>query len=406
MALDLEQVVSQISGMVDRLRSGEQEKRLKLERAIETLRLHAGKVDELSAKQERSKSKTTWLVAGLTNEGLAAGLGLPPIPTDYTSLATDGSHIDVDRHQSATCYLINIGKVSLSYGSGPDATLGSAPFLYYDDEQMVVASLEPGQDGQRVEGAILGAKRMIEECRALAAMVGAATRDRPAVALLDGSLVLWDLEGKKYLDFVVDALVKNGLLKCLDELQQACTAGRIAFGSYISSPRSTEVVNLLRVALCPFDSPDCDRYCKGKGKELRECEGVAGLRDSSIFAELLAPGERSAVFTSHSRVVDRHYGNHRIRFFYLNVQDEIARIEVPLWVAQRKDLVDIAHSLVFDQCRKGDGYPVALAEAHEKAVLTVSDREQFWRLVELTMVSQGASASVSAKSRSKRRPFV
>ena len=162
MALDLEQVVLQISGMVDRLRSGEQEKRLKLERAIDALRLHAGKADELSAKQERSKSKTTWLVAGLTNEGLAAGLGLPPILTDYMSLATDGSHIDVDRHQSATCYLINIGKVSLSYGSGPDATLGSAPVLYYDDEQMVVASPEPGQDGQRVEGAILGAKRMIE----------------------------------------------------------------------------------------------------------------------------------------------------------------------------------------------------------------------------------------------------
>ena len=286
--------------------AGEQEKALKLERVIETLRSHAGKVDELSAKQERSKSKTTWLVAGLTDEGLAAGLGLPPIPTDYMSLATDGSHIDVDRHQSATCYLINIGKVILSYGADPDATLGSAPVLYYDDEQMVVASPEPGQDGQRVEGAILGAKRMIEECRALAAMVGAATRDRPAVALLDGSLVLWDLEGKKYPEFVVDALVKNGLLKCLDELQQACTAGRIAFGSYISSPRSTEVVNLLRVALCPFDSPDCDRYCKGKGKELRDCEGVAGLRDSSIFAEFLVPCERSAVFTSHSRVVDRH----------------------------------------------------------------------------------------------------
>jgi hypothetical protein len=158
--------------------------------------------------------------------------------------------------------------------------------------------------------------------------------------------------------------------------------------------------------LCQFDVPDCDRQCKGKGKELRGCEQVAGLRDSSLFAELLATGERSAVFTSDSRVVKNHYGNHRVCFFYMKLQDEIARIEVPLWVAQRPDMVNMMHSLIFDQCCKGQGYPVSLSEAHEKAVLTISDREQFWRMVEMTLTGQGAAAVTSAKSRSKRRPFV
>jgi hypothetical protein len=102
----------------------------------------------------------------------------------------------------------------------------------------------------------------------------------------------------------------------------------------------------------------------------------------------------------------RHYGEHKIRFFYLKVDTEVARVEIPQWVAERGDMVDLVHSLVLDQCRRGLGYPVALMEAHEKAVVTASDRETFRLLVEQAVVEQGVDVQVSAKSRSKRTRWV
>ncbi len=399
-------VVSQISGMVNRLKEGERVEREKLDFAVRTLRLHSGNPQALGEKAERSRGRTKWSVPGLTGEGLPTNVQMPFSARDYTVLATDGSHIDVDRHRSAPCYLINIGQVSLTYGKGSDAELGNTPMLYFDESELILPSPEQGQDGVKIEGAILDAKRAVEECRALAGLVKAADINVPVIAMMDGSLVLWDLEKQKHPPYVAETLITNGMLRYLDDIREVSLRSQVALCSYISAPGSSDVVNLLRVALCPHDSPDCRRLCEGRPKAEKECEAVADLRDGAVFAELLRPGERSAVFESHSRVVDNHYGVHRVRFFYLNVCDEIARIEIPKWVADRPELVELAQSLVFDQCALGDGYPVALAEAHEKAVVTTGDREQFWRLVDMVMEGRGMPALNSAKSRSKRRPFV
>jgi hypothetical protein len=64
------------------------------------------------------------------------------------------------------------------------------------------------------------------------------------------------------------------------------------------------------------------------------------------------------------------------------------------------------HSMVLDQCRRGHGYPAVLTEAHEQAVLSVSDREQFWRLIEMLLEKNDLPANTSAKSRSKRTGWI
>ena len=97
---------------------------------------------------------------------------------------------------------------------------------------------------------------------------------------------------------------------------------------------------------------------------------------------------------------------HRIYFFYLRSGEEIARIEVPQWVAENDNLLGLAHSLVLDQCQRGDGYPVALSEAHEQAVVTGADRENFWELVESSLMEQHLPSPGSAKSFSKRTRWV
>jgi len=66
----------------------------------------------------------------------------------------------------------------------------------------------------------------------------------------------------------------------------------------------------------------------------------------------------------------------------------------------------LVHSLVLDQCQRGQGYPVALSEAHEKAVVTGADRENFWQLVESSLVEEHLPSPSSAKSQSKRTRWI
>jgi hypothetical protein len=89
-------------------------------------------------------------------------------------------------------------------------------------------------------------------------------------------------------------------------------------------------------------------------------------------------------------------------FFYLKLDDEVARVEVPLWVADSHELLYMVHALVMEQCRKGFGYPVALSEAHEQAVVTGADRAQFWDVVERVMREGNIGTGSSLKQRSKK----
>jgi len=384
--------------MVARLKAGGEEKRKSLNYALDVLHNKAADIDSLRKKIE--SSKTTWLVAGLV-DGLDQHYKAPPLPTEFTVIATDGSHIEVDRHRPTRCYLINIGSVILHYGACPNAVLDSFPHLYTGEEDLVIAPAGVKGHEQPVEGTLLGIKRAVDECRRLAELAAELPPSSSSLALMDGSLILWGLEA--YPEFVTEALLDNGFLKYLEDLRNI-QGKKLALASYISFPRSTDVVNALRVALCPYDPPNCDRHCPTI--ERRDCDMVAGIQDSELFSNLLSRGERSALFVSQSSVVRKRYGEHWVHFFYIRVDDEIARVEIPQWVARNESLLNLTHTLVSDQCQRGQGYPVALSEAHEQAVVTMTDRENFWQLVESSLIEERLPTPSSGKSRSKRTRWV
>jgi len=408
MSLDLTRVASQVGEMLSRLKAGLDERQQHLQNALNTVKTHSSEIDSL--RRKIAAGRTTWLVADLV-DGLDLHYEAQSLPTEFTVLATDGSHIDVDRHRSARCYLINIGSVVLHYGTNPDAKLDSLPHLYTANEDLVITPTraQKGRE-QPVEGTLLGVKRSVDECRRQVELAAELPAGSPSLALLDGTLILWGLEA--YPDFVSEILLDNGFLDCLSKLKnlnkdKTCPEpGRrkIALASYISLPRSTDVVNALRVAICPYDPPDCDRYCPTSEK--RGCDAVDGVRDRELFSDLLDKGERSALFISQSSVVRRRYDEHRIHFFYLKLDDEVARVEIPKWVAEDKDLLNLTHSLVLDQCRRGQGYPVALSEAHEQAVVTMADRENFWHLVDSSLIEERMPTPTSGKNRSKKTRWV
>jgi len=248
-------------------------------------------------------------------------------------------------------------------------------------------------------------KRSVEECRILAERAIELKADLPLVALLDGSLIFWGLIGQTYDEFVIRELLVEGFLKHLNTMKELSLDRQLAVASYISFPQSTDVVNVLRLAVCPYETVDCDRNCRGKF-EGRECDVVGGLLDRDLFARLLAPGERSAIFSSRSSVVMKYYGAQEVDFFYIRLDGEVARVEIPLWVAEDEKLVELVHTTISDQCRLGLGYPVALSEAHEQAVVTGADREQFWGLVEQVLADDRMILESSAKRQSKRARWI
>ena len=128
---------------------------------------------------------------------------------------------------------------------------------------------------------------------------------------------------------------------------------------------------------------------------------VSRVQDRDLFARLLKPGERSGLYASRSSIVESSYREHHVEFFYVNVGSEIGRVEMPRWASRRDDLLELVHAILLDQCRLGDGYPVALAEAHESAVIDGAEREMFWEMVDRELGGSGLGAVKSAKAASK-----
>jgi hypothetical protein len=348
-----------------------------------------------------SRETAAWLLARPV-EPLNTTHDLPQRPAEYALVATDGSQIDVERHGMAACYVINIGRVFLRYGARPAAKLSSRPSLYYRDEDLYLS------DGVRripIEGNYLSARRDVAEGVALAELaeefllMGGST---PALALQDGTLVRWTLAGAE--KFVQDRFL-TPYLKYLDAMRGL----GIPVASYISRPRAPEVAGTIRLMFCPDVN-----MAESRGAKCNTCSDVAagrppscsicqGLTDADILADMLADGQRGPLFVSMSRINIESYGPHLIHFFYMRVGREIARVEIPRWVAENPAMVSLTHTLIYDQCMKGQGYPVALARAHEQAIVRAADRRAFLGIVEGSLLRAELPASDSRKRESKER---
>ena len=197
----------------------------------------------------------------------------------------------------------------------------------------------------------------------------------------------------------------------LARLRAASTNRRpVAVAAYTSRPRTAEAAGAGRLMLCDQGDAECNRICSARRPELVPCDAAAGFDDREIFEPLLEPGHRSPLYQS-SHLAARFAlglatGQEWSTFYYLNGGAEIARVEVPDWLAEDPELLALSHAMLVKQCELGLGYPVVISEAHEQAVISGHDREEFRRLTLMLLEQRGLPTPESAKNVSKRRPWV
>ena len=403
MGLDMGQTVLQLDQLTRSVRGASEARDARLTDLINA----AAGIDPETATTKTADTRQRPYLAAEVEESLLGAYPPSEPPADWVVAAVDGSHIDVDRHLPVACYLLNFGGCVLTYGSNPNATLFSHPYLATTPEELYISDPTNSTGEEMISGALLGLVRTVKELETLAKTVEECPPGLPVLGLVDGSLVLWGLSGHAYRPYVSDAIINDGLLPAMKRLEKLAETRPVALAAYVSFPRSTEAVNAVRCSLCPHDNAVCTQSCNNRRSTQQPCNGANEFLDRDIFQRLLKPGWRSPVYKTNSSVSRESYDEaHKVYFFYVNAGEEIGRVEVPKWVANNETLLSLTHSLVWDQCQRGQGYPVAISEAHEQAVINGGDRRVFRRLLTDSLERQGLSAATSQKDRSKRSPWV
>ena len=384
MPLDLLELSTQVRQMGEQLaqRRSDEQRRLQFLDAV--LAQYSDRWEELADLAETVQERVA-VPTGPLDERLPPA----PRPASYTAMATDGAEIDPDRHGGGgDFYLINVGKVRIPYGQPErEVELRSVSNLGYTDEQLFIVDPRDPRRQVPMRDRHLDALRTVEELRALADLAESEAgldAAAPAVALVDGTLLFSVLEERPR-DFLRQRFYTEFVFQ-LERLRRL----RVPVAAYASRSRGIDIVHLFR-ALCGGTPLVCD-ICNGA----HACS-LRGLSDAHLLGRALQRWERSGLFRVRSNVHDPYYGIHRVYFFLLSTGDEIARVEIPEWVARDQSLLTLLHSVLVDQVQKGFGYPAVLARADDRAVISLTDRGVLDTLVQQELARRGVVARPSAK---------
>ena len=393
--LDLTKLARQMPDIGQEMQKEALKSAQRLEKAIQLLAIVEKNQDAFQKAQEEWCDRLLFTSA-TPQESITKKVKIPFAPYNHSVFSADGSQIAPSHHEIAYCYLINIGRIMLHYGQNLHPLLDTLPEIYYKNEDLYASR----KWGIRTEE-WMSYRRTVAEAEVLSDMActwvnpPGAHFDTPNLAMMDGSLIYWFLET---LPVEAREEILNPILQAWEDLRQT----KIPLVGYVSSSRSTSAINFLRFPACPYDKPNCMAFC-GEEVDKTPCQKVEPLRDVSLWSHLLQPRERSAIFRSNSRILDLYGQQNHIYFCYLHVGTEIARVEFPHWVAEDSSLLTQSLSIILAQVDKGFGYPVALAEAHNLAVIKGSDRTRFFTLLEEQMIKAGIkNVGVSYKEARKR----
>jgi hypothetical protein len=327
---------------------------------------------------------------GVFAEPINVSIPLPPAPDYANILASDGSQIFPDPHGAALYWLTNIAVFIYPHGSGVDTLpeYVTEPQLFYDDHDV------RDTEGRIVPNAAISARRSVSEMQMLARETFLRRKAaRPLLGLYDGPLL--GLFGGK--DVTNGEQLKRDYHEAFSIMADL---GAILAG-YVDRPKSTFLVNTIYLMTLGEDEVTRAR--------LQTAGPLEGLSDRDLYQHILGPGERSGLMIQQSPT-NKEYKefspDHEIVFFYLNVaspnqEPYLARVEVPMYVAQRKEMVSALQALIYSQCQIIDRFPYALTRADEIAVVPGHEKRALDELIAIELLKNKQRIELSQKLNTK-----
>jgi hypothetical protein len=294
----------------------------------------------------------------------------PTTPDTATVIAGDGSQIYPDEKWRLPYYLTNIGIYTYFHGDNRIPTQATLPKLVFHPDHV------RDKSKRVLPSKAIDCLRTVREMEELARCAWELRDDaRPLIVLYDNHLLFWvnsDVPGHAELS-----------RRYLSALVRLNDAGALLAG-YVSQPtRSRLVIRLLHLLSLSDDEVRTTELGSGD---------LEGLRDIDIFRHVLQPGERSALMVQNSprNLAYKQRGeSYEVAFFYVKVtsgyQDEIARVDLPVWVARDKAAVDALHGILLHQCamQGRNPYPYALTRADEIAVVSGQDKRKLEEMIRM-----------------------
>lgn len=372
MALDFQQIRSQIIKLGENAPIIERRLRERREEARKVLEGNAGELEHLRQKVDLvvRQYDPSLRCAVPVSEPLDVHLPTPSALGQATIIAADGSQIYPDRHAEINYCLINVGAIYMSHGSAASPGVHVSSQLLYDQGLST---------GGELTVATVALRRDLYERKMLADL--AVQAPSPVITFTDGPMELWGAR-----DPTIASEFQKSLGDYIEVLKQLCEGGVITAG-YVDKPAANLVVRLLEVAMLP----------ESELAEINKKHPFNGVTDSVLYREMLQPGERSAVFELQSQSAAYYQDDLALHFFYLNVgrpgRPSLARVDLPAWVARNPKMLDDLHAALVSQCRimGARPYPYLLHRAHEAALVSLQEKEQVTQMIAVELRRRGVS---------------
>ena len=358
---------------IQKIGAGAKERRKKIEEsrveARKLLAFYDNQLDLLRSKVDSAKAIDQNIRCALPiDESLASSHPPPASVVQATLIAADGSQINPDRHAAVQFGLVNVGAIIMRLNSGKAPEIDTQSELFYGDELL--------PNGIPLSDGMVALRRDLAEREKLDFLSKGI--EGQVVTFTDGPIELWGAKGddaQSYADFVEKY---KGVLSRLQS-RGVITAG------YVDKPSADLVIRLLEIMMADNEQL----------QKMREFHPLRGVSDRWLYGErenpLLPPGHRSAVFQIQSSSEKSYKGVLSLHFFYLNVGTEghpwPVRVEVPRWVVDDKEKLNLLHGVLVEQCRMMGNrpYPYLLHRAHEAAVVKNEEKQQIEQLLTLEL---------------------
>lgn len=293
--------------------------------------------------------------------------------------AVDGSQITPNRD-----YSVAVGAVQVGCFENDHCGAGTyRKTLHFN----MLTNDELAQDPEDTNGfpdQQVNLRRFQLECQALRDyMQRAAGREPRPLCFFDGSFIL-SFAGLMRPD------LRQAYTQAITAMLAMSKECGVPVVGYIDSSYARDLVNMLRW--------------------LTDQEQPLSLTDAGLLEDSMHWGDRSELWqcaradrlaTANDQESPGYY--RQVHFLYLKTtaQNPPVRLEIPEWVLQA-GLVDSVLDIVRAECIVGAGYPYAVETADALAVITLEDRERFYRLFQDYLVELRIPLRYTRKAYSKR----